>query len=61
MHKSSITGERQKTRTALSIVANLNRSKNKKSLYNQGKKMANKMLNIFNYQYKDSDLEQYVF
>jgi hypothetical protein len=36
--------------------------KNKEILYiRHGKKITGKLMNIFNYQYKDSDLEQFVY
>jgi hypothetical protein len=46
-----------KNRTA----ANKSTTKNNNRMYTQGKKIADKVMNIFNYQYKDSDLEQFVF
>ncbi len=61
MQKPLIKNEKQKAGTGVTITAVNNPAKNNKNLYQQGKKMADKVLNIFNYQYKDSDLEQFVF
>jgi|GEM_PF-5951307 len=61
MQKIPFSTDKQKTRTALAVAARINRSKNKKTLYDRGKKIADKVINIFNYQYNDSDLEQFVF
>ena len=61
MQKLSFKNEKQKAVNAVTITAVNHPEKNKKNLYQQGKKMADKVMNIFNYQYKDSDLEQFVF
>lgn len=36
-------------------------TKNKNRMYAHGKKIADRVMNIFNYQYTDKDLEQFVF
>jgi hypothetical protein len=51
----------QPTKNRPASAAATKSKKNKDVLYIQGKKITGKLLNIFNYQYKDSDLEQFVF
>jgi hypothetical protein len=51
-------GQSQKSR---STTAGKAITKNKNRMYAHGKKIADKVMNIFNYQYTDKDLEQFVF
>lgn len=61
MQKPSFKNEKEKASHTVAFTGINHAEKNKKNLYLQGKKMADKVMNIFNYQYKDSDLEQFVF
>jgi len=52
-------GQSQKSRTAAATNKAITQNKNR--MYAHGKKIADKVLNIFNYQYTEKDLEQFVF
>jgi hypothetical protein len=49
-------GRKSRTTTASKAI-----TKNKHRMYAHGKKIADRVMNIFNYQYQESDLEQFVF
>ena len=58
MQKPTIAthGHKGRSATAPKII-----TKNKNRVYVHGKKIADKVMNIFNYQYTEKDLEQFVF
>jgi hypothetical protein len=60
MQKQPITNH-AKNRNSNAAANSTAKQKRKDVLYIQGKKITGKLLNIFNYQYKDSDLEQFVY
>lgn len=55
------TNNSNKNRNNTTAAGTTAKQKRKDVLYIQGKKITGKLLNIFNYQYKDSDLEQFVY
>lgn len=61
MQKTIYNDNSPKTRFVIKVTAKPSCTKSKNILYVQGKKITDKVLHILNYQYKDSDLEQFVF